>query len=730
MTYAKSIIALLCLVTFAGQPTAAANQVADNWTTGGEINIRDRLDTRQQFTNDGQILFRPDITNVERFTGAVDRLPTDTRRQAVDFIRHLDPHVPQRILMPMVHWRFIEPDTGKYQRAVAGYLQYRLLVVRDAVDDPRSTESERRAALRHLERMIGRTVDNTAGLYAAATPAVESLAAELATAVTTEAFVDILKSRELTATNLDDLAATADYSLSWLGFIPGNHVELISENERHAERINWLNDRVIFNGGTLDWDADHMRMPEGPDDPGGHICFKQDPMFMRIREMIDSAEDSIFIDIFLFGGTLGGTIAKYLIDQTVAKRRDNPGFRCLILHDFATNYNMKPEMMPVFEYIRDRINDARAQGGDTGVVLLQANILRHPPGIPFGLSNLVPRSPVTFAVIERHNTYYESKIDHSKVIVVDANTDSPQAYFGSKNWTDHSGGYYFDDAIYIKGPAAALVQASYYDDVDAALTVDPIEQQWFFYKECGFDNSAWLDRRDELLDWIRIRRDSFPAAGDDVVRISEANVDGRIRNSRNMLVDMIRRAESNVYIEQLFIYDAYVVDALIKRRRQRPDLDVRVIADHNGNFMMNGFPNTMFLRELDAAGIPVRARNTLGIDFTFPDGTRHTFHQENHRKIMSVDGSVLLAGSSNLNPDTLQGSFREFGAQIFNRAEIATFESVFRRDWADDKATGPLVIDGWQMSFRSKVMPPETSALVNDIAAWLVRSKDRLERRE
>ena len=110
--------------------------------------------------------------------------------------------------------------------------------------------------------------------------------------------------------------------------------------------------------------------------------------------------------------------------------------------------------------------------------------------------------------------------------------------------------------------------------------------------------------------------------------------------------------------------------------------------------MMNGFPNTMFLRELDAVGIPVRARDTLGIDFTFPDGTRHTFHQENHRKIMSVDGSVLLAGSSNLNPDTLQGSFRELGAQIFNRAEIETFESVFLRDWADDDATSPLVIDG------------------------------------
>ena len=249
MIYAKFIIALVCLVTFAGQPAAAANRVAGNWTTNGEIDIRDRLDTQQKFMNDYQILFRPDITNVELFTAAVDRLPTDTRRQALDFIRYLDPHVPQRILMPMVHWRFIEPDTGKYRRAIAGHLQYRLLVVRDAVDDPRSTESERRTALQHLARMLGRTVDNTAGLYAAATPVVESLAAELAKAVTTEAFVDILKSRKLTATNLDDLTTTADYSLSWLGFIPGNHVELISENDRNAERnIHRNREGVLGNG--------------------------------------------------------------------------------------------------------------------------------------------------------------------------------------------------------------------------------------------------------------------------------------------------------------------------------------------------------------------------------------------------------------------------------------------------------------------------------------------------
>ena len=73
MIYAKFIIALVCLVTFAGQPAAAANRVAGNWTTNGEIDIRDRLDTQQKFMNDYQILFRPDITNVELFTAAVDR---------------------------------------------------------------------------------------------------------------------------------------------------------------------------------------------------------------------------------------------------------------------------------------------------------------------------------------------------------------------------------------------------------------------------------------------------------------------------------------------------------------------------------------------------------------------------------------------------------------------------------------------------------------------------------
>lgn len=349
--------------------------------------------------------------------------------------------------------------------------------------------------------------------------------------------------------------------------------------------------------------------------------------------------------------------------------------------------------------------------------------------MPFGITNIIPKEDVIFERLEKRPSYYESKIDHSKVMVVDANTDHPQAYFGSKNWTDHSGGYYYDNTLYVVGPAAALVQAAYVDDVDAALTTDNEERKWFYYQNQGFGNDSYLDRREEILAWMRIKRLHYPAAGNQIVRLAEANVDGTIKDVRNMLVEMIRSAEQHIYMEQLFIYDKYVIDALIKRKIQKPALDVRIIADHNGNFLMGGFPNTIFVRELVRSGIQVRARRTLGVTARFPNGKVQTYHQEDHRKISSVDGITMMVGSSNLNPDTLQGSFREFGAQIFDQAEIAKFEREFLEDWADDQATQDYGIEQYQMTLGGQKLTPKTSALINDIGALLIRAKDGLEGR-
>lgn len=591
----------------------------------------------------------------------------------------------------------------------------------------------------------------------------------------------------------------ADYSLSAFGFIPGNQVQLVSHNEVIPRRIKWFNDRLVFgDDNILDrflnkipgnqssrslstkiynylnlpdrkmrerYLPDYLKMPRSEiadlfdrqqgetdeqfhrrlwndySDSLGHISFVQDDIYKRIRQMVDRSKDSIFIDIFLFGGTLGWTLANYIIEEAIVKHSQNPRFKFLLLHDYATNYNMKTEMMPVFELLK------QASKKYPFIFLLQANIQRHPPGIPFNLTGMIEKPAKLPRSIENQNTYFESKIDHSKVIVIDAQTDRAEAFFGSKNWTDHSGGYYYDDAIWVKGPAAALAQASYFDDIDAALTLDLFERNWMFYRDHpdyqGYDNDRYLvgNRRQAILDWFKIKTKDYAEVGGQVVRLAEANVDGRIKNARNILVDMISKAESYIYMEQLFMYDSYINSALVKRLRQRPDLDVRILADHNGNFGFNGLPNTMGFRQMAQAGVKIRARKLLKAEAHFSIGgepKEQHYHQENHRKLTVIDDKVVLGGSSNLNPDTLQGSFREFGAQYFGttpqqKAEIARIAQGIKRDFENQDITEPFEViempQSFQLNLFGKKVSPQASHLINAILSTIIRSKDDLEQR-
>lgn len=189
------------------------------------------------------------------------------------------------------------------------------------------------------------------------------------------------------------------------------------------------------------------------------------------------------------------------------------------------------------------------------------------------------------------------------------------------------------------------------------------------------------------------------------------------------------KAQSHIYMEQLFIYDPYIIDALIKKKISMPELDVRILADHNGNFKLGGLPNTLFIDELKKYGIKVRARKTVGVLAHFPDGTTREYHQENHRKITSVDGKVLLGGSSNLNPDTLQGSFREFGAKIYARSEVEVFEKEFLSAWRDPDQTEILNIKDFQVELGGESLSRELSALINSIGSMFFRNKDALEER-
>ena len=722
-----------------------------------QVNIQDRIKTQNFFKSAYPVVFGKKIyqdtdnpqseKDIEKqkqmalqneFIDKVNSLDTNTKNHIYEFIKNLDSILPEEILRPLTYWKFIDTNEKNVEIILAYYAFYKILILRDHIDNPLSADDN--SALELLSEFCDNKNDGTANIFETCFPIIQQFAKQTASISDRSKLIEVIKRYPIISTKLRDYVSSINsYSLNYLGIIPGNNVEVISYNDTSMNRMNWLNERYMFSGGVFDFKAPYIKMPTDKD-PSGHVIFQKngDPIYKRIREMIDRANDSIFIDIFLFGGTLGMTLAEYLLDECIHKINKNPNFKLVILHDYATNYNMVEEMLPVFRYVRDRLEKEsifREKG-----FLIQANIHRHPPGIPFGLTSLMihgiknaPSFSEAFKVVETRNTYIESKIDHSKVIVIDPNSDSPEAYFGSKNWTDHSGGYYYDNAIYVKGPAAALVQASYYDDLDAALTTDKKEQRWFYYKDRdngSYDNQKNLKIRSKILDSFKVTRSLYPMQKDnESLRIAEANVDGTIKDVRNILIDMIKKAEKNIYMEQLFIYDPYINDALMKRKLEMPSLDIKILADHNGNFGLNGLPNTIFIKEMQSYGIEIRARKTFGIKHRFNANFEKEYHQENHRKITSVDGEVLLGGSSNLNPDTLQGSFREFGAQIFDKNQIETFEQKFLSDWDTADATADFDIENFQVTMGGAFLDLELSALINDLGAAIFRNKDRLEKR-
>ncbi len=692
-------------------------------TLAGNFSIKDRIDSQKLFLETYDSLYgKKEYAHPESFFKEIKELKAGKENKVEKFLKEIDQVLPAKVAMPVTYWSQVKPDQIELRKVINYFLAYKLFILRDYIDNPLTDKKDKEAASKLLEKLTRKGINsnNISSFFGALKLKAYKIA-------DSKDIIDALKEEEIVTTDFNEVFEDINnYSLSALGFVPSNKTEIVSENEISLERIDWLNQRVIFAGGKLDFNSEYIKMPT-PSDPTGNIIFQQDPIYIKIRDMIASSRESIFIDIFLFGGTLGATLSEYLLDQTKEKLKSNPNFKVVLLHDYATNYNMLDEMMPIFEYIQKRIaNDKELKNS---VSLLQANIQRHPPGIPFGITKLIPKTKEAIQYFESGSTYFESKIDHSKVIVVDGNTENAQAYFGSKNWTDHSGGYYYDDAIYVTGAAAALVQASYYRDLEAALTEDPQELIGFYYKEKGLDNRSYLAKKDEILKSMEITKDKYLVKGESVIRLAEADVDGTIKNVRNILVDMISKADKNIYMEQLFLYDSYVVDALIKAKRQNPLLEIKLVVDHNGNFGMNGLPNTLFIQRLVDAGIEVRARKTYGITANFPDGSTKEYHQENHRKITSVDGITVLGGSSNINPDTLQGSFREFGAQIFDKAEVASFEQRFKRDWNDSEKMEILDIENFEANVQGIKFGKRSSAIINGIGSMVYKSKDSIEKR-
>lgn len=685
------------------------------------FNIDDRMMARDYHLDSYPILFGEKVfSDKEVFKKNLKGLPKKKQERILNFIKELDGFFPEKLLLPLAYWRTMKPSRKNVAKVLTYTLVDKILILRDYADDPSfEAHVETLQKLRDLSRIPNLETDK---IMKTLLPIFLEKGRLLSEIQEDKILIQAIKETELFTTDLKEVLNRRQvYCLDHYGIIQGNEVELLSYNDTSKSKMEFFNRNAITNGGVLDFKSALIQVPG---DNGGHPSLNE-PIFKKIVTMIDEAQESIFMDLFIIGGTLGATIAEHVVETTKKKLASNPKFKVFILHDFGTHFELSNEIMPIFEYIeKKRKEDKKLQNA---IVLLQANTQRHQEGTPFAISNLIPRRVKSVEKQREAVSYTPTKIDHSKVIVVDGNTDSPKAWVGSKNLSDNDGGYSFDNAVYIHGPAAALIQHSYYKDIEAALTKDPMELQKFPTEL--IDNRTYHSQKTEILKSFKVTKKKVSYKGSDSVRLTEADVNGTIRNTRNLIIDMIQKAESHIYMEQHFLYDPYIVDALIKRRIQKTQLDIRILVDHNERFKMGGIPNTVFMRELKSYGIKMRSRMTHSLLAKFPNGSEKVFHQENHRKIISIDGKQLMTGSSNLNPDSLQGTSREFGVQIFNKDQIKKFEAEFLATWEDPDKVMELDVENYQAIMAGHKMSKSFSRLINGITSMLLRAKDDLEGR-
>ena len=394
------------------------------------------------------------------------------------------------------------------------------------------------------------------------------------------------------------------------------------------------------------------------------ISLKKDPILHKVKEMINQSRESILIDSLLLGENLGEEIINLIIKKTEEIVKENKNFKVLLLSPRKNHYR-----------INSTLNNFKNK------------IVKH------NLQNSI-------YIIHPPKSFERSV----KAIMIDANTNSPQAYLGSKDFITSNGGYNYDYNIWIKGPGAAVIQRMVYESVEEFLQKIPEFK--------------------ELKKVYNVTKKSYSASGSESIRIAQISKQSHTKSIRDFMIDMIKNSNDHIYMEQRFLIDSHVTNALIKRKLERPKLDIRIILDHNEDLGMNGLPNSIFIKEMKIYGINIRARKTHSITMA---GKK--IFQINNRKITSVDGKVLILGSADMNQQSLDGNTQMMSIQIFSEQEINRFEKDFLTSWRDREKTVNLDIENFTAIINENNFSKEVSSLINLVSKAFIKMKNEIIRK-
>lgn len=459
----------------------------------------------------------------------------------------------------------------------------------------------------------------------------------------------------------------------------------------------------------------------------GPVSLGQQGIFQRVLENIDKANESVFIDIFWMGGSIGVHLAKTLMQKTI----ENPDFQVVIISDEENNFAYGPQMNVVYNYMRAYSEKFK----NKYFYIMPANIDLKRTSLPEFVDLLFTNSTVNLA---KQNDQLDSlyaadkfnligKSDHTKVIVVDGkNPDSGTAFVGSKNWTDSSGSIATDEVAEINGPAVAVILNNFYYDVLEAFlqenqkstyVKDQIAAKLSGEKVHSLHHGVQmlLDPIDIMKRWSGISPSKvdfpFVAKGQEVIIPGQNNIYGTETSTLDQNIHAILQAREQIIVDDQFLYDPYVVQAL-KMALVKHKVKVYIMLEPltsvgSTSKVMAHVPNNLFLPELVAAGAQVKWKK---LPSTMEKAILHVKAQYNeslapefHLKSLTVDGvranetdlcnsespsikhhktiPALITGSANKDVMTMTGGFREYQVLIYGEQAVIRHDCIFWSRW-------------------------------------------------
>lgn len=560
------------------------------------------------------------------------------------------------------------------------------------------------------------------------------------------------------------------------GFIPGNKILQITQNNttpEYVSKLGVLNSKykstvnATLNKKYIDMTLEDFKtvmtrkedalklftengLPESldPQNANGHPGFLPTlpngapNSFGEIYAAIGRAKKTIFVDVYFFGGSMGAMLAKNIIQQMQDENKKD--LRVVILNDRnnAMAYNL--EMQPVYHFMR-----AYAEKfGEGRMLVMVPKIDLKRTSMPSFVDLLVSDEAANKALgtevvqnlMQNNKIYPKAKSDHSKVYLVDAyDATSGVAFVGSKNMTDSSGGVSYDEVTKMEGPAVPAIQDSYFYDIQEALKNDTT-----FSKI----NSAMstLNAFDALgrADAAAKKSMSYPAKGDGIVSLGENNVYGSLRLPLIQDIQAIMTAKKQIIISEQFVYDPYIVKALIEAKHaaagRGEKLDIFILlATINGPIQLlepekvkfAHVPNIFFLKDMMATGIQIKWKHESKAMIDALLGAKALgaeLSPEYHLKTISVDGvlasnqascqqianeakivenpsamktladqmerlPLLISGSANKDNMTMIGGFREFQVVVYDKTATAKHDCLFWSRWNSPQSSREVKVD-------------------------------------